>query len=67
MFAMSGVRLQTVKNWEKEVDIVGEWLHYKETSGFVTRVHCELCSKYADRLKSLRNYSPSFALQGVFF
>ena len=44
-FVMSGgVRLQTVKNWAKEVDIVGEWLRYDETSGFVTRVHCELCN-----------------------
>ena len=62
-FVMSGgVRLQTVKNWAKEVDIVGEWLRYDETSGFVTRVHCELCAKHADRLKSLRNYSPSFVI-----
>ena len=36
--------------------------------GFVTRVHCELCSKHADRLKSLRNYLVYLllmALQGV--
>ena len=39
-FVMSGgVRLQTVKIWAKEVDIVGEWLRYDETSGFVTRAH----------------------------
>ena len=53
---------------EKLVDIVKEWLRYKETSGFVTRVHCELCSKHADRLKSLRNYLVHLllmALQGV--
>ena len=50
------------------VDIVGEWLHYEETSGFVTCVHCELCSKHADRLKSLRNYLVHLllmALRGV--
>ena len=57
---MSGVRLQTAKNWAKEVDVTGEWLRYEETSGFVTRVYCELCRKHADRLKSLRNYSASF-------
>ena len=53
---------------EKLVDIVGEWLRYEETSGFVARVHCELCSKHANRLKYLRNYLVHLllmALQGV--
>ena len=53
---------------EKLVDIVKEWLRYEKTSGFVTRVHCELCSKHADRLKSLGNYLVHLllmALQGV--
>ena len=41
-FVMSGgVRLQTVKNWAKEVDIVGEWLRYDETS---LRVYIASCA-----------------------
>ena len=57
---MSGVQLQTVKKWKKDLDILGEWLCYNETAGCVTRVYCEVCAKHADNLKCLRNYSPSF-------
>ena len=57
---MSGVRLLTVKNKSKEVDCLSEWLHYDGQSGTVTCVYCELCSKHADKLKSLRNFNPFF-------
>ena len=57
---MSGVRLLTVKNWSKEVDCLSEWLCYDGQSGNVTCVYCELCSKHADKLKYLCNFSPSF-------
>ena len=57
---MSGVRLLTMKNWSKEVDCLSEWLRYDEQSGIVTRMYCELCSKHADKLKSLHIFSPSF-------
>ena len=39
MFAMSGVRLQTVKNWAKEVDIVGEWLRIEKELIYVMYVN----------------------------
>ena len=60
----SGVRQLTVKNWEKELDSLGEWLRYNETTGNVTRVYCELCSNHVEQLKCLRNYCPSF-VKGV--
>ena len=62
MFAMSGMRLQTVKHWLISLG-----------NGCATRRHrgslraCTL-SKHADHLKSLRNYLLhllSMALQGV--
>ena len=57
---MSGVRLVTVKKWVADLDSLNEWLRYEETSGNVTRVFCDLCMKHADKLKSLRNFSPAF-------
>ena len=57
---MSGVHLLTMKNWSKEVDCSSEWLCYDGQSSTVTHVYCELCSKHADKLKYLRNFSPSF-------
>ena len=57
---MSGVRLLTVKNWSKEVDCLNERLRYNGQLGTLTRVYCELCSEHDDKLKSLRNFSPSF-------
>ena len=48
-----------MKNWSKEVDCLSECLRYDGQPDTVTRVYCELCSKHADKLKSLRNYSPS--------
>ena len=59
---MTGVRAETVKNWAKEIDSLGEWLRYEvdEKSGRVTHLYCAMCATHVDKLKALRNFSPSF-------
>ena len=62
---MSGRRLQTVKNWLLSS---GNGCATRRHPGSLRVLHCELCSKHADHLKSLRNYLVHLllmALQGV--
>ena len=54
------VNLSTVQKWVTELDHLGEWLHYDESSEKVTRFFCVLCAKYKDRLHAIRNFSSSF-------
>ena len=58
------VNLATVKRWAKEMDSENEWLHYDVEDESVIKIYCALCLKYKDRLKCLRNYSPSF-IKGI--
>ena len=60
-FLEMAVNLSTVSKWKKELNVLGEWLHYDEaTEGKVNRIRCLLCSKHEDRLRSMRNYSTAF-------
>ena len=54
------VNLSTVQKWSKELDSLGEWLQYNESSRKVTQIFCALCAKYKDRLHALGNFSASF-------
>ena len=54
------VNLSTVQKWVSELDHLGEWLHYDESGGKVTRGFCALCAKHKDQLHAIRNSSSSF-------
>ena len=56
------VSLSTVKKWIKDVEGLGEWLLYDESSGNVTRIFCKLCSKHQDRLRAVRNFNSAFVV-----
>ena len=50
----------TAKKWSKDLDYLGEWLHYDKLVGCMTRLYCELCTTHADNLTVLHNFSLSF-------
>jgi hypothetical protein len=56
-------KLATVQNWLRDYDKdlqTLSWLQYDSTGSVVTALKCLTCTRYEDKVRSCKNFSPAF-------